>query len=175
MVITPNSLPGQTQTILKLQIFAAQPFSPARPGPGPFLALARPCSRPDKICLPGSIRPPEIILKNIASPLRFWLHQALAQANQIAGRCRLTVIYTGRVQGVGFRYAAKTLAAGYEVTGTIRNLPGGGVELLAEGRRDELEAFCAAIREAGLAGFIDNERLQWDSAQNKFCGFDIIN
>jgi len=79
------------------------------------------------------------------------------------------------VQGVGFRYATKTLAAGFEVTGTIRNLPGGGVELIVEGRRDELDAFGAAIREAGLAGFIDNERLQWDSAQNKFCGFDIIN
>jgi hypothetical protein len=49
VVITPNSRPGQTQTILKLQIFAAQPLSSARASPGPFHALTRPCSRPDKI------------------------------------------------------------------------------------------------------------------------------
>jgi acylphosphatase len=99
----------------------------------------------------------------------------LAQAKLIAGRCRLTVIYTGRVQGVGFRYAAKTVAAGFEITGTVRNLPTGVVELIAEGQREELEAFRAAIRDAGLAGFIDNERLQWDSAGHRFRGFEIIN
>ena len=92
----------------------------------------------------------------------------------MTGRCQLTVHYTGRVQGVGFRYSIKRVAAGFEITGTIRNLPDGRVELTAEGRRDELEAFCAAIRDEGLAGFIVDEQLQWVSAQNKFRGVDII-
>ena len=56
-------------------------------------------------------------------------------------RCRMQIFYSGHVQGVGFRYTAKTVAAGFEVTGTVRNLPDGRVELIAEGAREELEAF----------------------------------
>ena len=86
----------------------------------------------------------------------------------------MTVVYRGRVQGVGFRYTTKKVAAGFELTGTIRNLPDGRVELIAEGCREELEAFRTAIQNEGLAGFIQDERLQWDSAQNEFRGFEII-
>jgi acylphosphatase len=92
----------------------------------------------------------------------------------MTGRCQLTVVYSGRVQGVGFRYTVKRLAAGFEITGAIRNRPDGRVELLAEGLREELEAFRAAIRDEGLAGFITDEALHWGSAQNEFRGFDII-
>ena len=56
-------------------------------------------------------------------------------------RCRVLVHYSGRVQGVGFRYTAKQVAAGYEIVGTVRNLSDGRVELVAEGAHDELEAF----------------------------------
>jgi acylphosphatase len=98
----------------------------------------------------------------------------LADISSISGRCRLTVLYIGRVQGVGFRYTAKKVAAGFELTGTIRNLPTGEVELIAEGLRAELEFFRDAIRNEGLAGFIRDERLHWESAQNKFRGFEII-
>jgi len=86
----------------------------------------------------------------------------------------MTVTYTGRVQGVGFRYTSKRVAAGFEVTGVIANRPDGRVELRAEGLRQELEAFRAAIRNEGLAGFIRSEQVSWGSAQNEFRGFEII-
>ena len=89
-------------------------------------------------------------------------------------RYRMTLFYSGRVQGVGFRYTAKTVATGFEVAGTIRNLPDGRVELVAEGRRDELEAFRAALQDAGLAGFIRGEQLHWAYATNEFRGFEIV-
>ena len=89
-------------------------------------------------------------------------------------RHRLTVVYSGRVQGVGFRYTAKTVATGFAITGTIRNLPDGRVELIAEGHRDELAAFRAAILDAGLAGFIRDEQVTWTAAENKFRGFEIV-
>jgi len=78
------------------------------------------------------------------------------------------------VQNVGFRYTAKTVAAGFEVTGSVRNLPDGRVELVAEGARRELEAFREAIRGAGLAGFIRDETVDWSDAQNDFRGFEIV-
>ena len=84
------------------------------------------------------------------------------------------VYYSGHVQGVGFRYTAKTVATGFEVTGVVRNLPDGRVELIAEGVRDELEAFQGAIREAGLENFIRNESISWSDAAGDFRGFEIV-
>ena len=86
----------------------------------------------------------------------------------------MTVFYSGRVQGVGFRYNAKSVANGYEVTGTVRNLEDGRVELIAEGTREELEAFRTAIRDCGLAGFIRDEKVSWSEANNDRRGFEII-
>ena len=89
-------------------------------------------------------------------------------------RRRLQVIYSGSVQGVGFRYTAKTVAAGFEVTGIVRNLTDGRVELAAEGARDELEAFSRAIRDSGLGHFIRKEEVSWSEARNDLRGFEIV-
>lgn len=88
-------------------------------------------------------------------------------------RRRLKIVYSGRVQGVGFRYTAKTVAAGFEVAGRVCNLADGRVELIAEGISAELEAFREAIRGAGLASFIRDEQVSWTDAQNEFSGFEI--
>ena len=73
-------------------------------------------------------------------------------------RKRLQVLYNGHVQGVGFRYTVKALAPGFEVTGTIRKLADGSLELTAEGPRDELKAFQAAVRDQLLIGGTGAER-----------------
>ena len=86
----------------------------------------------------------------------------------------MRVLYSGHVQGVGFRYTVKSVAAGFDVTGTVRNLPGGGVELIAEGARDELEAFRQAIRQSGLDHFIGDEDVSWAEPRSEFRGFEIV-
>ncbi|MEY4387041.1 MAG: Acylphosphatase [Verrucomicrobiota bacterium] len=86
----------------------------------------------------------------------------------------MQILYSGRVQGVGFRYTAKTTAMGFDVTGTVRNLPDGRVEMIAEGDRQELEQFQQAIRDSGLGGFIRNEAVTWQSAAGGFRGFEIV-
>jgi len=56
------------------------------------------------------------------------------------------VIYEGRVQGVGFRYATKSIARGFDVTGSVRNLPDGRVMLEAMAAdAAELDAFLEEI------------------------------
>jgi acylphosphatase len=57
------------------------------------------------------------------------------------------VRFEGRVQGVGFRYTTKDLARGFEVRGTVKNLPDGSVELEVTGEREEVESFIKEIAE----------------------------
>ena len=86
----------------------------------------------------------------------------------------MQILYSGTVQGVGFRYSVKSAANGYEITGTVRNLADGRVELLAEGSRDELEAFRQGVRDSGLEHFIRKEDVSWTEAKNEFRGFEIV-
>jgi acylphosphatase len=64
------------------------------------------------------------------------------------------VIYSGRVQGVGFRFTTRQIASGYEVNGWVKNLPDGRVELQATGEVDEVKAFLAEILESSLSSHI---------------------
>ncbi|AQQ70033.1 Acylphosphatase [Limihaloglobus sulfuriphilus] len=57
----------------------------------------------------------------------------------------LKVIFSGRVQGVGFRYNVLSLAGGYRISGYVRNLRDGTVELFAQGDESETEAFINAV------------------------------
>lgn len=88
-------------------------------------------------------------------------------------RRRMQVFYSGQVQGVGFRYQTRQVAAGFEVTGRVRNLPDGRVDLLAEGAETELREFRVAIRESGLGPLIKNEDEIWSEANGEFRGFVI--
>ena len=87
---------------------------------------------------------------------------------------RVQVIYSGRVQGVGFRYTVKSLVPGYDVLGVIRNLPDGRVELIVEGKQEELDAFLQAIRDSGLRRNIRDEEIVFGNAQDNFRGFKIV-
>ncbi len=86
---------------------------------------------------------------------------------------RVTVFYSGRVQGVGFRATVRRIACGYDVTGRVRNLPDGRVELVAEGARAELKAFLEGISESELSGFIAKQHDTWQAGQGNLKGFVI--
>lgn len=68
----------------------------------------------------------------------------------------------------------KMVAHGFEVTGTVRNLPDGRVEMVAEGERAELEQFLKGIQDSEVGSFIRNEEKTWGEAKNEFRGFEII-
>lgn len=83
------------------------------------------------------------------------------------------VFYEGRVQGVGFRYTARRVAAGFDVAGYVRNLPDGRVELVACGDDEEVDGFLAAVRESELAGHIDGESAETVGKPAGLRGFEI--
>jgi acylphosphatase len=73
------------------------------------------------------------------------------------------VTYSGRVQGVGFRYTARQIAAGFEVAGYVRNLSNGDVELVAEGDKDAVARFLDAVADR-MRGYIQNAAVSDETA-----------
>jgi acylphosphatase len=69
----------------------------------------------------------------------------------------LQVFYEGNVQGVGFRWSVRDAAKGFDVTGWVRNLPDGRVELQATGEEDEVRAFLNRIAQGELHSLIHKQ------------------
>ena len=85
----------------------------------------------------------------------------------------IQVFYEGNVQGVGFRYSVRQIAKGFDVTGSVRNLPDGRVELLATGEEDEVRAFVEAIGQSELRAHIKKHAEAPLPDAPPFRGFEI--
>lgn len=83
-----------------------------------------------------------------------------------------TVFFTGRVQGVGFRYQTLQVAKGFEVSGFVCNLADGRVQLEAEGATGEVTEFIAAVEEQ-LEGYIRKAERRAAKRAPQFSGFAI--
>ena len=90
------------------------------------------------------------------------------KSNMIAKR----IIFVGRVQGVGFRFTAHSIARRYELTGFVRNLSDGNVEMLAQGQAEDIEMSLRDINKI-FAGYISETRIEDIEPDNSFKGFRI--
>lgn len=86
---------------------------------------------------------------------------------------RITVRYEGRVQGIGFRYTAVSLAQNFDVAGWVKNEFDGSVSLVAEGVEDQLMELLSAIRRSNLGRYITNERINRSAATGEFTSFSV--
>lgn len=85
---------------------------------------------------------------------------------------RLHIYYSGRVQGVGFRFTAEAVAKKSKVSGFARNLRDGRVEVVAEGDEGSLKDFMEGVREV-MKRHISDEQVLWEPATGEFRGFGI--
>lgn len=85
---------------------------------------------------------------------------------------RFSVIFSGRVQGVGFRYTSKQVARRFDVSGWVKNLTDGTVEMAVEGMADQLEAYVEAVA-AETHGRVTDRKITRKSATGEFQGFEI--
>ncbi|HYA48952.1 MAG TPA: acylphosphatase [Burkholderiales bacterium] len=86
---------------------------------------------------------------------------------------RVHVVLSGRVQGVAYRYFAEKRAASFGLTGWIRNLQDGRVEVLAEGDRVSLELFLAELRKGPRLALVEDFDVRWEDHTGEFKGFLI--
>lgn len=82
------------------------------------------------------------------------------------------VIFSGNVQGVGFRFSAQQKASDYDIHGVVRNLQNGDVELEAEGPKDQLEEYINELK-SGLNRFIrvDHAKIDFKEEEKGYQGF----
>lgn len=86
---------------------------------------------------------------------------------------RVHAFLGGRVQGVGFRYFVNQRAADLPITGWVRNLSDGRVELLAEGNRADLEPFIAAVKQGPRGAQVTDIDLDWGDAKGSLSSFSV--
>lgn len=88
-------------------------------------------------------------------------------------RVRVRVLAEGRVQGVAYRFFAEKEAVRLAVTGWVRNLPDGRVEVLAEGPPARIEAFLGLLREGPRLARVDSFVVRHEPSTGEFKDFRI--
>ncbi len=82
------------------------------------------------------------------------------------------IFYTGRVQGVGFRFTAEDIARDLKVVGWVKNLRDGRVEIVAEAEEEVLKDFLSRINQE-FSRYIQDTEVEWQAASNKFTYFGV--
>ncbi len=87
---------------------------------------------------------------------------------------RATILITGRVQGVFYRASALQEAQRLGLVGECQNLPDGGVEIVAEGPRAEVEEFVEWCKRGPPAAHVDQVSVKWSTPRGEFRTFRVV-
>jgi acylphosphatase len=88
-------------------------------------------------------------------------------------KVRLRAIVHGRVQGVNFRYYTRQQARQLGVTGYVRNVWDGTVEVVAEGPRQQLGQLVQWLHRGPSMAFVEKVDAQWLPATGEFQSFEV--
>ena len=86
---------------------------------------------------------------------------------------RLEAIVRGRVQGVGFRYHVSHRARQMGVTGYVRNLWDGSVEVVAEGDKTRVDQFLSYLQVGPRSAWVREVVTDWRAASGEFHSFEV--
>lgn len=82
------------------------------------------------------------------------------------------IIYSGAVQGVGFRYTVQRCAVSRDLTGWVKNCTNGSVEVLVSGSKEDIEKLCQNVEEY-FSDNIRNKDIRYTSPLKEFKDFQI--
>jgi acylphosphatase len=88
-------------------------------------------------------------------------------------RKKMVALVSGRVQNVGYRAFVLRYARALGVSGTVRNLPSGQVEVIAEGDEKTLNQLLALLKQGPPAARVTDVLVQWGDATGVEDGFHI--
>lgn len=88
-------------------------------------------------------------------------------------KARLHACISGRVQGVAFRFFAQHEARVLGLTGWVRNLYDGRVEVVAEGERERLEQFLAELKKGPRLARVEKVEITWEEFRDEFLEFSV--
>ena len=91
---------------------------------------------------------------------------------RVAMRVRKHVYYSGLVQGVGFRYTVRRLARDSGLTGFVKNLSDGRVEIVVEGEAATVERYLADVADA-MGGYIERAEAIDETPTDEFDAFTV--
>lgn len=86
---------------------------------------------------------------------------------------RVHVYYSGMVQGVGFRFTAERVAMSLDLTGWVKNIRDGRVEVVCEGDEACLVDFLNKMKSGSMKQYITGARAAWEEATGEFSDFEI--
>jgi acylphosphatase len=86
---------------------------------------------------------------------------------------RLHIYYSGTVQGVGFRFMAENIANSLGLTGWVKNLSDGRVEVLCEGEEADLISFIDKMKNGPLKRYVVFADAEWEDPRNEFRDFAV--
>lgn len=80
----------------------------------------------------------------------------------------------GFVQGVGFRHFVKSKAKELDLTGFVRNLPDGRVEVLVQGSNEKIENLVKLCKKGPFLSEVEEVKVEWEEGSDKYESFDIL-
>ena len=83
------------------------------------------------------------------------------------------IIVSGYVQGVGYRYYAVDNAVIFDVKGYVKNLPGGNVEVVAEGDKEMVESFIEKLKRGPYSATVSDVKVEWSTYDGSYTDFRI--
>jgi acylphosphatase len=89
-------------------------------------------------------------------------------------KARVRVLVSGRVQGVFFRDHTRRWATSLGLSGWVKNLWDGRVEVLAEGEKESLETLIGRLEQGPPSASVENVTVTWEDYQDAFSGFRIV-
>lgn len=85
---------------------------------------------------------------------------------------RAHILFSGNVQGVGFRYTTMAFARRLDLYGWVKNLPDGDVEAAIEGPRETIEELLSQLNDE-FRSFIKDRQIDWQETRGEFKSFSI--
>lgn len=99
-------------------------------------------------------------------------NQAVSDTEKPPSGIRRVIRFSGKVQGVGFRFNSESIASGFGITGYVRNLSNGQVEMVVEGPKSEIDRFQSAVEQA-MKDHIERTEAEERAATGEFLSFRI--